>query len=96
MSGKGISHASLERRQPSGYIGLQIPEDWIATWGIPFAQPAQARTALLEICPDWNPALTNLIRYYDEPLAPFQINMLPVEHRWENKPGVTLLGDART
>ncbi|MEH2003507.1 MAG: NAD(P)/FAD-dependent oxidoreductase [Nostoc sp.] len=92
--GKGIFTALLGNGTIGGYIGLQVPEDWLAASNISLDQPEQARAVLLDYFPDWNPSLTAIIRHCDEPIVLYQIKMLPIEHRWENKPGVTLIGDA--
>ncbi len=42
----------------------------------------------------WDESLTSLVAESDGPLVPRKINALPVEHRWDRVPGVTLLGDA--
>ncbi len=92
--GKGILTGLLGSGTIGGYVGLQVPEDWLAASGLSFDRPAQMRTAVLGQFSDWDPALTAIIRHCDEPLTLIQINMLPTEHRWEHRPGVTLIGDA--
>ena len=92
--GKGILIGLLGNGTVGGYVGLQVPEDWLAASGLSFDQPAQMRAAVLSQFSDWDPALTAIIRHCDEPLTLIQINMLPTEHRWEHRPGVTLIGDA--
>ena len=42
----------------------------------------------------WNDQLRALIAESDADLLPRSIYALPVGHRWERTPGVTLLGDA--
>ena len=92
--GKGILIGLLGNGTVGGYVGLQVPEDWLAASGLSLDQPVQIRAAVLSQFSDWDPALTAIIRHCDEPLTLIQINMLPVEHRWEHRPGVTLIGDA--
>lgn len=92
--GKGILTGRLGSGTIGGYLGLQVPEDWMAVSDLSFDRPEQMRAALLDYFSDWDSALTAIIRHGDEPLTLIQINMLPVEHRWESKPGVTLIGDA--
>ena len=41
----------------------------------------------------WSEKLLELI-YRSEGMTPRTIHALPVGHRWEHRPGVTLLGDA--
>jgi 2-polyprenyl-6-methoxyphenol hydroxylase-like FAD-dependent oxidoreductase len=52
------------------------------------------RAALVERFADWAPELRALITEADGPLVRRSIHMLPVGHRWDRVPGVTLLGDA--
>jgi 2-polyprenyl-6-methoxyphenol hydroxylase-like FAD-dependent oxidoreductase len=90
--GQGI----FAHREPQGvlhaYLALTKPEDWIA--GIDFADPAAARARVAAEFAGWAPALTALITDGDTNPVPRPLYALPVEHRWERVPGVTLLGDA--
>jgi 2-polyprenyl-6-methoxyphenol hydroxylase-like FAD-dependent oxidoreductase len=52
------------------------------------------REPLLEVFADFAPELRALVAESDGPLVPRPIHALPVGHRWERVPGVTLLGDA--
>ena len=76
------------------YIMLPVPETWITESGIHFDQPEQARTHLLQLFADWDSSLLNLIRSCDASFTPRPLYALPINHTWETKPGVTLLGDA--
>ncbi|MCP2259279.1 2-polyprenyl-6-methoxyphenol hydroxylase [Streptoalloteichus tenebrarius] len=90
--GKGM----LAHRETDGslqvYVALQLPEDGLAA--IDFTDTDAAKAALLEHFADWAPTLRALITEADAPLVPRLIHQLPVGHRWERVPGVTLLGDA--
>ena len=76
------------------YIALREPETWITESGIHFDQPEQARTRLLQLFADWDSSLLNLIRSCDASFILRPLYALPINHTWETKPGVTLLGDA--
>jgi len=76
------------------YVAFRKPEDWLATSGIPFDQPAEARAALLKHFADWSHELTELIRACDDSFVPRPINMLPIGLSWPSQPGVTLIGDS--
>ena len=76
------------------YIALKTPDQWTTSSGIDFRAPETARMQLLNHFADWDDRLRTLIAESDTELLPRPIYSLPVEHRWERIPGVTLLGDA--
>ncbi|WP_305789193.1 FAD-dependent oxidoreductase [Symbioplanes lichenis] len=86
----GPGNGFLAHRETDGslhiYIAVTKPAEWIDT---PDLEPA-----LLAEFHDWAPEFRALITEADGPLVPRTINALPIEHRWERVPGVTLLGDA--
>ena len=90
--GKGI----LAHREANGalhtYVALNKPEDWIAR--IDFSDPVAALARVAEEFDGWAPELTALITESETDPVPRPIHALPVEHRWDRVPGVTLLGDA--
>lgn len=89
---KGI----MAHREPNGvlhtYVALRKPEHWFAR--IDFSDPATALAGVVAEFDGWAPELTALIT--DGETAPVlrPIHSLPVEHRWDRVPGVTLVGDA--
>jgi 2-polyprenyl-6-methoxyphenol hydroxylase-like FAD-dependent oxidoreductase len=90
--GKGI----LAHREPDGalhtYVELNKPKQWID--GIDFSDRITALARVAEQFDGWAPELTALITDGETDPVPRPIHALPVEHRWERVPGVTLLGDA--
>jgi 2-polyprenyl-6-methoxyphenol hydroxylase-like FAD-dependent oxidoreductase len=78
----------------SVYIALKTPEHWATSSGIDFRDTEAAKLHLLNHFPGWNDQLRALIAESDADLLPRSIYALPVGHRWERTPGVTLLGDA--
>ncbi|GAA1705572.1 FAD-dependent oxidoreductase [Streptomyces yatensis] len=76
------------------YAAAKAPEEWSRSGLIDPADPAAARKRALDLFPDWDEGLRALIAESDGPLVPRSIHALPVGHRWERVPGVTLLGDA--
>jgi 2-polyprenyl-6-methoxyphenol hydroxylase-like FAD-dependent oxidoreductase len=90
--GKGI----VAHREPKGvlhtYMGLKKPEDWIA--GIDFSDPAAVVACVAKEFDGWAPELTALITDGETAPVPRPIYTLPLDHRWNRVPGVTLLGDA--
>ncbi|MFI8262483.1 MULTISPECIES: FAD-dependent oxidoreductase [unclassified Streptomyces] len=90
--GKGI----LAHREPGGvlhtYVALNQPEEWVA--GIDFGHAGAAAARVAAEFEGWAPELTALITDGETPPVPRTVNALPIGHRWDRVPGVTLLGDA--
>lgn len=90
--GKGIT----AHREPAGvlhtYVQLMRPESWFAD--IEFNDASTARTRIAAEFAGWAPVLTTLITGSDTAPVLRTINTLPIGHRWDRIPGVTLLGDA--
>lgn len=92
VPGKGIQ----AHREAGGvlhtYVALTKPLDWYA--GIDFIDAGAATARIAEEFDGWAPELTALIT--DGETAPIlrTLNALPIGHRWDRAPGVTLLGDA--
>ena len=83
-------------REPNGvlhtYVELNKPKEWIDS--IDFSDPVTALARVAEEFDGWAPELTALITDGETEPVPRPIHALPVEHRWDRVPGVTLLGDA--
>jgi 2-polyprenyl-6-methoxyphenol hydroxylase-like FAD-dependent oxidoreductase len=75
-----------------GYVALKKPAEWSKTVDLTGTEAAKAM--LLEHFADWSERLRGIIREADGALVPRAIHALPVDHRWERTPGVTLVGDA--
>ncbi|WP_409562475.1 FAD-dependent oxidoreductase [Hyphomicrobium sp. MC8b] len=90
--GKGI----LGHREADGtmhtYVALNKPEDWIAR--IDFSNRTDALAIIAKEFDGWAPELTALITESETAPIPRAIYALPIEHRWDRIPGVTLVGDA--
>jgi 2-polyprenyl-6-methoxyphenol hydroxylase-like FAD-dependent oxidoreductase len=95
--GNGLSLAAQRNGDGRVRIGLSFydtAEDWFATSGIPFDDPAAARARLIDLLPGWDPRFTALIAACDDAVVPRSITTLPVGLTWPSTPDVTLLGDA--
>lgn len=95
--GNGKSLAAQRNGDGRVRIGLSFyntTEDWLATSGIPFDDPAAARAWLIEELAGWDPRFTALIAACDDKVLPRSITTLPAGLTWPSTPGVTLLGDA--
>ncbi|MFB9908513.1 FAD-dependent oxidoreductase [Allokutzneria oryzae] len=69
------------------YAALRVPQDWNRG-------PVSMRDELLERFADWSPRLLSLIAKHDGDFVNRPLFALPVPHKWDHTPGVTLLGDA--
>ncbi|MFC3451575.1 FAD-dependent oxidoreductase [Amycolatopsis speibonae] len=74
------------------YIALKTAEEWLST--IDFSDTVAAKAAVLDRFDGWDAGLRALILDADGDLTPRLIHALPIGHRWDRVPGVTLLGDA--
>ncbi len=90
--GKGIA----AHRETDGtlhtYVALKKPEAWMAE--IDFSDPVTAVARIAAEFDGWAPELTALIADGETDPVPRPIHTLPIAHRWDRVPGVTLLGDA--
>jgi 2-polyprenyl-6-methoxyphenol hydroxylase-like FAD-dependent oxidoreductase len=90
--GKGI----FAHREPGSvlhtYVALRRPAEWFA--GIDFSNVAAAVARIAAEFDGWAPELTALITDGETAPVPRILHTLPIEHRWDRVPGVTLLGDA--
>jgi 2-polyprenyl-6-methoxyphenol hydroxylase-like FAD-dependent oxidoreductase len=76
------------------YAGMRVPEGWETTAGFDARHPQKARTWLLDQFSDWDRSLLALIQEANDRFVVRPLYMLPIGHRWDFHPGVTLLGDA--
>ncbi len=90
--------ACFGQRQGDGsirnYAMLRAPESWIDDCGIDFSNPQATKAAMVErYFDDWSEANKDLIRLADEDyVIARKLVMLPTDHRWTSRPGVTLMG----
>nr|WP_145488775.1 MULTISPECIES: FAD-dependent monooxygenase [Streptomyces] len=95
--GDGISLAAQRNGDGRVRIGISFhntAEDWFATSGIPFDDPAATRARLTGLLSGWDARFTALIAACDDVIVPRSITALPVGLTWPSAPDVTLLGDA--
>ncbi|KAG0184211.1 hypothetical protein DFQ28_011576, partial [Apophysomyces sp. BC1034] len=95
MSALSDNKGLLAQRNGDGsirnYVTLRIPEN-----GLPekeFVDESTARTYLLGQFGDWSENLKDLVRK-SQNVIPRAIYALPPHHRWNSRPGVTIIGDA--
>jgi 2-polyprenyl-6-methoxyphenol hydroxylase-like FAD-dependent oxidoreductase len=95
--GDGKSLAAQRNGDGRVRIGISFyntGEDWFATSGIPFDDPAAARARLVDLLAGWHPRFTALIAACDDTVVPRSLSTLPAGLTWPSKPDVTLVGDA--
>ena len=72
------------------YVWFRAPREWTLP-----REPEQARRVLHAMYEGWAPWMHKIIDVCDEDaIYPRPLFYLPVGHRWEHKPGVTIIGDA--
>ncbi|MFI0820223.1 FAD-dependent oxidoreductase [Streptomyces sp. NPDC021098] len=74
------------------YVALVEPQDWFAA--IDFTDERAATARIAAEFDGWAPELTALVTESDTPPLLRPLHGLPIGHRWDRVPGVTLLGDA--
>ena len=90
--GKGIQAHRESGGTLHTYVALTESRDWFAE--IDFADPGAAATRIAQEFDGWAAELTALITDGETPPVLRPLHALPIGHRWERVPGVTLLGDA--
>jgi 2-polyprenyl-6-methoxyphenol hydroxylase-like FAD-dependent oxidoreductase len=92
VPGKGIQAHRERGATLHTYVALTKPADWFA--GIDFTDSAGATARIAREFDGWAPELTALITEGETAPVLRPLNTLPIGHRWDRVPGVTLLGDA--
>ncbi|WP_225101357.1 NAD(P)/FAD-dependent oxidoreductase [Streptomyces sp. CoH27] len=91
----GGERGVLAHRESDGslhvYTALKADEGWLDT--VDFTDHAAAKAAVLAHFEGWDEGLRALVADADT-ITPRRIHALPLGHRWDRVPGVTLLGDA--
>ncbi|MEU7158815.1 FAD-dependent oxidoreductase [Streptomyces chrestomyceticus] len=90
--GKGIQAHRERGGTLHTYVVLTEPLDWFAA--VDFTDAAAAAARIAREFDGWAPELTALITDGDTAPTLRPVYALPIGHRWDRVPGVTLLGDA--
>ncbi|MGW3102881.1 FAD-dependent oxidoreductase [Streptomyces sp. NPDC001100] len=91
-SGKWIAAHREKGETLHAYVMLAKPQEWFAA--IDFTDAAVATARIVAEFDGWAPHITALITDSDTAPVVRPLNSLPIGHRWDRVPGVTLLGDA--
>ena len=96
MFALGDERGIISHRDPDGslhgYIAVKAASDWSRT--VDLGDTSAIKASLLRDFSDWDEGLKRFITDADGPIVPRPIHGLPVGHRWDRTPGVTLVGDA--
>lgn len=76
-----------------GYAIFRVPTEW-AEKTFDFTSPAKARARLAAEFEGWAPRILGLVEASNDHIVSRPIHALPVGHHWQNRIGITLLGDA--
>lgn len=92
-----VPEKAIQAHRESGgtlhtYVALSKPQDWFAA--VDFTDAAGATARIAAEFEGWAPELTALITDGESAPVLRPLHTLPLDHRWERVPGVTLLGDA--
>jgi 2-polyprenyl-6-methoxyphenol hydroxylase-like FAD-dependent oxidoreductase len=95
--GKGTNGKWVGAHRESGetlhaYVTLARPQEWFDD--IDFTDAAAATARIAAEFDGWAPEITALITDSDTAPVLRPLNSLPIGHRWDRVPGVTLVGDA--
>jgi 2-polyprenyl-6-methoxyphenol hydroxylase-like FAD-dependent oxidoreductase len=97
MAAYGDAKALIAQRNANAhvrvYAAMRVPECWPARY-FDFSNPHDVRSKLLSLYGGWALPLLDLIRFGNDLLQRLPLYALPVGHRWTNRRGITLLGDA--
>ncbi|MGW3291921.1 FAD-dependent oxidoreductase [Streptomyces sp. NPDC001002] len=91
-SGKWIGAHRESGETLHAYVTLAKPQEWFAD--IDFTDSATATARIVAEFDGWAPEITALITDSDTAPVLRPLNSLPIGHRWDRVPGVTLVGDA--
>jgi 2-polyprenyl-6-methoxyphenol hydroxylase-like FAD-dependent oxidoreductase len=95
--GEEEGKAMLAQRNGDGSVRVYCvgwrPEDWQKSCAVDLENVEKVKELLLEEYQGWHEDLKELIRSCDE-VVPRTMYMLPPGLRWQNKAGLTCIGDA--
>lgn len=89
-----FSNGKALNAQQLGTGAIQVSSWAVRASPIDSESSTLANNELLEQHPDWAPQLVNMIRAASNDFRSRSLYMLPIDFKWNHKPGVTLIGDA--
>ncbi|MGZ9719696.1 FAD-dependent oxidoreductase [Rhizobium miluonense] len=91
--GRGLIVQRNGNAHVRGYAIFRVPTDW-AEKTFDLARPAKTRARLAAEFEGWAPEIVGLIEASNDHIVSRPIYALPVGHHWQNRIGITLIGDA--
>ncbi|KAG7008831.1 monooxygenase [Physcia stellaris] len=92
---KGLSAQQMGDGSINVGTWSQRPEDWMKTTPYNLKDPKQVKKMAAEEFHDWAPELVKFTQVANEEnITPRSLYALPVGHRWDHRPGATLIGDS--
>lgn len=91
--GKSIMSQQLGNGSLIVYVWSIRPESWMDNMPFDINDTEAIKKSIREEFQGWHPDLLNCVNHGQDPL-PRRLYMLPVGFSWQNRPGVTLIGDS--
>jgi 2-polyprenyl-6-methoxyphenol hydroxylase-like FAD-dependent oxidoreductase len=76
------------------YFSMEVPERWPAEEAFDLDQTDDVLAAVKAAYSDWDPDLLEKLTQIDEGFQRWPLSAMPVGHRWDTVPGLTMIGDA--
>lgn len=76
------------------YFSMAVPQDWPTTSGFELNDSEAVLAAVTEAYQDWSPELVTMLTQVDGDFQRWPLSAMPPDHRWDTRPGLTMLGDA--
>lgn len=94
----GDGKSIMAQQMGDGSISLStwrvLPADWQKDCGYDVYDAQAVKAAVRREYADWDERLVRFTQVAEDNVAPRDLCMLPIGHKWEHRAGVTLIGDA--
>ncbi|WP_187278580.1 NAD(P)/FAD-dependent oxidoreductase [Methylobacterium sp. WL64] len=76
------------------YYSMAVPQDWPRCAGFDLSDVDAVMRAVREAYCDWSPEVLDMLTEVDDHFQHWPTSAMPPDHRWDTRPGLTMLGDA--
>lgn len=76
------------------YYSLAVAEDWPATHSFDLDDRDAVLAVVGATYRDWSPAVLDMLTAVEGGFHRWPLSVMPPDHRWETRPGLTMIGDA--